>query len=147
MFSDDKTTAWRTEREGLRGAIYEQRSKFVHEGQGRGRLEEAASRAHNLALALLLADIERSRPGEGGPATRFDEAKTDEESNHEPALGAADLKSKPTTEEEAKNLAEQLNARNRDQSIRYKATRTCSGWAVEIQERRSYWGHVGFTNR
>ena len=126
--------------------LYEQRSKFVHEGQLRGRLGEAASRAYDLALELLLADIETSRPRGGEPWTRL-EPKTDEESNYEPALGAAKSKSEPTTEEEAKNLAEQLNARNRDQSVRYKATGTCSGWAVEIQERRCYWGHGGYTNR
>ncbi len=119
------------------GEFYEQRSKFLHEGQLRGKLGEAASRAYDLALALLLADIE----------TPWLEPKTDEQSNHEPARGAAKRKSELTVEEKVGNLAEQLNASNRDQSIRYKATRTCSGWAVEIQERRSYWGQRGYTSR
>jgi hypothetical protein len=127
--------------------LYEQRSKFVHEGQLRGCLGEAAGRAYDLALALLLADIETSKFGGAEPSTRLDAPKTDEESNYEPALDAPELKSNPTTEEEAKNLAEQLNARNLDQSIRYKATRTCSGSAVEIQEQRCYWGHRGYINQ
>jgi hypothetical protein len=41
-------------------------------------------------------------------------------------------------------IAGELNARNEDQSIRYKASKICSGWAVEIQERRCYWGHRGY---
>jgi hypothetical protein len=126
--------------------LYEQRSKFLHEGQLRGRLGEAASRAYDLALSLLLADIRTSRSRGGEPRTRL-EPKIDEETNYEPARGAAESKFEPTTEEEAKNLAELLNASNADQSIRYKATRTCGGWAVEIQERRCYWGHRGYTNR
>jgi hypothetical protein len=50
--------------------LYELRSKFVHERQRRGHFGEAASRAYDLALALLLADIDSSsRQGNERPTT------------------------------------------------------------------------------
>jgi hypothetical protein len=40
--------------------LYEQRSKFVHDGSGRGTLGPAADAALEIGLALLLADIAQS---------------------------------------------------------------------------------------
>jgi hypothetical protein len=40
--------------------LYEKRSKFLHDGNGRGTLDAAADTALELGLALLLADIEQS---------------------------------------------------------------------------------------
>jgi hypothetical protein len=42
------------------GELYETRSKFLHEGKGRGALSNAAGEALELATKLLLADIEQS---------------------------------------------------------------------------------------
>ena len=123
--------------------LYELRSKFVHEGQRRGHFGEAASRAYDLALALLLADIDSSsRQGNERPTTI--EPFTGEDSEFEPAIGAESKSDLATEEGEAMKIAGELNARNEDQSIRYKASKICSGWAVEIQERRCYWGHRGY---
>jgi hypothetical protein len=94
------------------------------------------------AKALPLADIvfssgrDAERSTKIGPTTKEDlksEPATSEKTNIQLA-----------TEEEARKAAERLNARTEDQSIRYVASKTCNGWGVEIQERRSYWSHRGY---
>jgi hypothetical protein len=45
------------------GDLYNQRSKFLHDGNGRGTLEAAAASALEIGLELLLADIAQSASG------------------------------------------------------------------------------------
>ena len=41
-------------------ALYQKRSKLVHDGQGRGELTQAVNEALDLAVALLAADLRRT---------------------------------------------------------------------------------------
>jgi hypothetical protein len=43
--------------------LYDQRSKFLHEGAGAGTLADAAEKALGIARRLLLADIAATREG------------------------------------------------------------------------------------
>ena len=54
-------------------ALYERRSNFLHDGSGRGTLDDAADAALEIGLELLLADIAQSAApseGESGQLTR-----------------------------------------------------------------------------
>jgi hypothetical protein len=42
--------------------LYQKRSKLVHEGRGRGELNEAANEALDLAAALLAAELRATTP-------------------------------------------------------------------------------------
>lgn len=48
------------------GELYNQRSKFLHDGNGRGTLNAAGDAALEIGLELLLADIAQSARNYGG---------------------------------------------------------------------------------
>jgi len=51
--------------------LYGKRSKLLHEGDGRGQLDEAAEQALTIATALLLADISRPHSERGSGENGF----------------------------------------------------------------------------